>query len=396
MKKKLCLLLASFMVFSLLSCSKEPAPKKPDPKQNTDAKIEQVVVNTTDADMEVLERLYAGLEVHHGQLHEHSDSGRRSDGEATLQDWKDLMPQFDMDFAALLDHRQTDHMYHEDWDPALFISGTEAMAYIIDRDKDYNKFHYNMIFHNVEDMETLLLTHDDTYHFANGMFRYGGMLSEKFTQIIEDVLELGGFFVIAHPVQTKGVASDDALDYYFCDGVGYEVFYHIYGQHGPRALQTKINYDVYVALLAAGKKVYATAGCDSHSVPTERGLTTIYAAEALDTAYVSQLNKGNFTAGPVGVRMSVGETVMGGTTDFNGQRVVISVGDFHESFRDGSYRLKVFSDKGEVLSVDLKDLNTAYFAFDADESATFYRVEIHDTTLSDFTLLAMGNPIWND
>lgn len=387
MKKFLCLFLALVMSIGLFACDskKKETPKKP-----------KIDTTATAEDIAKLESLYEGLQVHHGQLHEHSNTGRSGDGEASLQDWKDLMPQFDMDFVALLDHRQTDHMYHEDWDPAIFISGTEAMAYIIDRDKAYNKFHYNMIFHNVEDMETLLLTHNDTYHFSNGRFRYGGMFSEKFTEIIEDVLELGGFFVIAHPVQTKGVASDDALDYYFCDGVGYEVFYHIYGQHGPRALQTKINYGVYVDLLAAGKKVYATAGCDSHSVPTERGLTTIYATEALDTAYVTQLNKGNFTAGPVGVKMAIGDSVMGSTTDFNGQCVVISVGDFHESFRGGAYQMKVFSDQGEILSVDLKDLNTTYFAFDADENAKFYRVEIHDTTLSDFTLLAMGNPIWND
>ena len=352
-----------------------------------------------------LEKLYEGLQVHHGQLHDHSQSGRRSDGKATLQQWKDNMPSVGMEYVALLDHRQTDHMYHQDWDPALFISGTEAMTHISDRNPSFNQYHYNMIFNNVADMEAVLNNHMMTYMFVDGLFEYKSMSSTEFTQIIQEVLNSGGYFVIPHPYTTsidyapeghKGYwYSEDPMEYYFCDGIGYEVFYHISDNAAARDEITQLHYELYTALLAKGAKVYAAAGSDVHNLPTDRGLSTVYSSQKMDTAYIAQLRKGNYTAGPVGVRMTIGETTMGGTGDFNGQRIVVSVGDFHQNFASGKYQLKLFSDQGEVATVDLASTDTSYFAFDADENAKFYRVEIHDTTL-DYTLLAMGNPIWND
>ena len=383
MKKLLCLFLVLSMSFCLFACG------------NSETQKNIVDTTATDADIATLEGLYQDLQVHHGQLHEHSDSGRRSDGKHTLAEWKENMPSVDMEYVALLDHRQTDHMYHEDWDSSLFISGTEAMTYILDRNKLYNKYHYNMIFNHVSDMEALLYNHEETYKFSNGLFRYRSMTSVEFIEIIQEVQASGGYFVIAHPGQTLGEVSEDPLEYYYCDGIGYEVFYHLYGNPDARDLQTQINYKIYTGLLAAGKKVYASSGSDVHSLPTDRGLSTIYSSQRQDTAYIEQLRKGNYTAGPVGVRMCIGDSVMGSTTDFDGQRIVVSVGDFHQSFSHGKYQLKLISDKGEVCTVDIPSTDTCYFAFDADESAKFYRVEVHDTT-QDYTLLAMGNPIWND
>ena len=392
MKKLFCLALAALMVFSLFACGKEGgASKGPD-------------VTATDADIANLEAQYEGLQVHHGQLHDHSYSGRNSDGKASLTEWKANMPSVGMEYVALLDHRQTDHMYHEEWDPTLFISGTEAMTYVSDRDPNYNKYHYNMIFNNVTDMEAVLNNHMATYMFVDGLFQYNPMSSAEFTQIIQEVLASGGYFVIPHPAQTAAelhpgeegpFIAEDILEYYYCDFIGYEVFYHISNDQGSRDAQTQANYQIYTGLLAAGKKVYVSAGSDVHNLPTDRGLSTVYSSQALDTSYIEQLRAGNYTAGPVGIRMVIGDTKMGGVTDFNGQRVVISVGDFHKNYTSGKYVLKVITDKGEVLSVDLNSTDTTYIAFDADESAAFYRVEIHDTTM-DYSLLAMGNPIWND
>ena len=379
MKKIFCFLLVAVISFGLFACGKPKAPS----------------LTATEADIAQLEAQYEGLQVHHGQLHEHSDSGRGSDGKHTLAEWKENMPSVGMEYVALLDHRQTDHMYHEDWDPALFISGTEAMTYIKDRSSRYNKYHYNMIFNHVSDMEDLLNKYMATYMFMDGLFRYRSMDSETFTNIIQDVLASGGYFVIAHPAQTTGQVAEDPLEYYYCDGIGYEVFYHVHGHADAQGLQTQQNYGIYTGLLAAGKKVYASSGSDVHSLPTDRALSTIYSSQAMDTAYIEQLRKGNYTAGPVGVRMVIGDSVMGSTTDFNGQRVVISVGDFHKNFTTGTYVLKVITDQGEVYSVDLESTDTSYIAFDADENAKFYRVEIHDTT-KNYPLLAMGNPIWND
>ena len=397
MKKILCLLLVLVMSLSLFACGEKGGEGE---SQNNGPDT-----TATEADIAKLEGLYSGLQVHHGQLHDHSKSGRNSDGKIDLAGWKANMPSVGMEYVALLDHRQTDHMYHEDWDPTLFISGTEAMTHISDRDARYNKYHYNMIFNNVSDMEAVLNNHMATYMFVDGLFQYNPMTAAEFTQIIQEVQASGGYFVIPHPYTTaidnapegtKGYwYSEDPLEYYFCDGVGYEIFYHISENEAARDELTQLHYELYLGLLAAGKKVYASAGSDVHNMPTDRGLSTVYSSQKLDTAYIEQLLKGNYTAGPVGVRMVIGDSVMGSTTDFAGQRVVVSVGDFHKNFSSGKYVLKVFSDKGEVLSVDLASTDTSYIAFDADESAKFYRVEIHDTT-RDYTLLAMGNPIWND
>jgi hypothetical protein len=245
-----------------------------------------------------------------------------------------------------------------------------------------------------------------TYMFVDGLFDYYPMSSAEFTQIIQEVLASGGYFVIPHPCQTameiapEGVESwvaEDLMEYYFCDGIGYEVFYHISNNQTARDEQTKQNYDLWTGLLALGKKVYASAGSDVHNLPTDRGLSTVYSSQKLDTSYIEQLRKGNYTAGPVGVRMNIGETTMGGTGDFSGKRVVFSVGDFHTNFLNTahSYRVDLVSDTGVVFSQKFVPGETQYFAFDADEAAKFYRVEVHDENLP-YTLLALGNPIWND
>lgn len=398
MKKLLSLLLSFVLLFSLAACGgsddgeKEPAA---------------VDYTATEEDKAVLEKLYEGLQMHHGQLHDHAKTGRRSDGKATLDEWKAGMPDVGMEYVALLDHRQTDHMYLPEWDPTLFISGSEAMTYISDRDARFNKFHYNMIVRNVADMEAVLKNHMTTYTLVDGLFDYRAMSSTEFTQVIQEILDAGGYFVIPHPAQTAAEVAPDGhegpwvsenlLDYYFCDGIGYEVFYHISEKLEDRTEQTKANYGIWTGLLAMGKKVYCSAGSDVHNLPTDRGLSTVYSSQKLDTSYIEQLRKGNYTAGPVGVRMNIGETTMGGTGDFSGKRVVFSVGDFHENFLDTThtYRVDLVSDTGVVFSQKFVPGETQYFAVDADENAKFYRVEVHDESL-EYSLLALGNPIWND
>ena len=149
-------------------------------------------------------------------------------------------------------------------------------------------------------------------------------------------------------------------------------------------------------LLALGKRVWATAGYDQHNLPTAKTLNVVYSEKKDAETYVSHLAQGDFVCGSVGIRMAIGDATMGGHTDFNGKRVVLSTGDFHSlsAVADHKYRVDVISDKGVVFSKEIT-LDTAYIAFDADESASFYRVEVHDTSRSE-TLLAIGNPIWND
>jgi hypothetical protein len=109
---------------------------------------------------------------------------------------------------------------------------------------------------------------------------------------------------------------------------------------------------------------------------------------------MENLRVGNFTAGPVGIRMAVGETPMGGTVSFSGQRLVFSVGDFHDCvYEPGhTYRVDLYSDEGVVFSQTIGCEQTSYFAIDA-QNVKFYRIEVWDTTIN--SRLAVGNPIWN-
>ena len=87
---------------------------------------------------------------------------------------------------------------------------------------------------------------------------------------------------------------------------------------------------------------------------------------------------------------------MGGSCHFAGERLVISVKEFHRCVRDPShtYRLDLIDDRGVVASEAIRCDEPSYFALDADPNAKFYRVEIFDTTRD--LRIAIGNPIWND
>lgn len=393
MKKLLCLMLAILLVVGLCACGGETGSENGNENGSEGTASEKLNTAAADAEVSKLEATYSGLSVHHGQLHDHAKTGRRSDGNNTLEEWKEGMPSVGMEYVALLDHRQTDHMYLDEWDPTLFISGSEAMTYVLDRPEISNKFHYNMIFPSVTEMEAHLNQFPNEYRFVDGLFDYRYFNTDTFIEIMNSVLDKGGYFVIPHPMQTSEVGdSDDPLDYFFIEHIGYEVLYY----PGTSHASTQENYTLWTSLLALDKRVYASAGCDDHRLPTNRALSTVYSEKAVDTSYIQQLRLGNYTAGPVGVRMIVGDTLMGGTGTFEGQRVVFSVGDFHADFQDAShtYRVDLISDTGVVFSQTVDPTTTTYFAVDADASAKFYRVEIHDEA-QEYTLLALGNPIWN-
>ena len=407
MKKLLCLFLALVAVFSLCACGGgggdgaegDFGGGKGD--ENTEPKID---TTATEAEISKLEAAYTGLQVHHGQLHDHANTGRKSDGKATLQEWTATMPEVGMEYAAILDHRQTDHLYLDLWDPTLFITGSEAMTHVGGRPEYCNKYHYNMILPGVEEFEAHLNQFLMHYRFIDGLFDYYNMPEDVFLEVIESVLDKGGYFVIAHPFQTdpEQTGWDDpqtnALDYYYRDFIGYEVIYAYNPNLETQGKSTMNNYKLWTDLLAADKRVYCSASSDRHSLPCNAGLSTIYSSEMMDDSYIEQLRQGNYTAGPVGVKMTIGDTRMGGTGTFDDQRIVFSVGDFHKDYQDTNrtYRVDLISDTGVVFSQTVDPTTTTYFAFDADASAKFYRVEIHDEQQAvDYTLLALSNPIWN-
>lgn len=336
-----------------------------------------------------LEKLYEGRAVYHGELHDHSQSGGTSDGKCPLEEWPEKMRALKMDFAAILDHRQVRHMYQPVWEDGLFIPGTEPGTRITDSSAENKSMHYNILLPERDDLEKLLDRFPE-YGFTGGIeghFVYPSFTRERFRELIDAVFAMGGFFVHPHPKQL--MQSEDPAEYWFRDGMGIEVFYISLDSE-----ETKRNYALWADLLALGKKVYATAGCDMHAEPHDTALTTLYAEARSAKAYLPHLAAGDFVCGPVGIRMAVGDTRMGGTCPFSGQKLTVSVGDFHRSVLDPShrYRADVLNEKGVAACFPADPQGYSRFSLDAGDCA-FWRVEVFDETRN--LRIAVGNPIWN-
>ena len=95
------------------------------------------------------------------------------------------------------------------------------------------------------------------------------------------------------------------------------------------------------------------------------------------------------------VRMQIGDALMGGTTNFQGQRLVIAAGEMFTGKYDAShkYTIQLYDDGGLLLESELDPSQMNYYAMDADPDAKFYRIVIWDATIG--AHVAVGNPIWN-
>ncbi len=337
----------------------------------------------------MLEKLYEGRKAYHGELHDHSASGGTSDGHCPLAEWPKKLRDLKMDFAAILDHRQIRHMYLPEWTDDIFIPGTEPGTVITDSKAEKKGMHYNIILPERDALADLLAAFPE-YEFTGGVeghFTYPSFTTERFRELIDAVKARGGFFVHPHPKQV--MKSDDPLDYWFRDGTGIEVFYI-----GMDTEETKANYPLWTDLLKAGKRVFATAGCDLHAEPHDTALTTVYAEAHSAKAYLPRLAAGDFTCGAVGVRMCVGETATGGICDFTGKKLTVCIGDFHDSVRipGHEYRAEILNEDGVAMSGPVSPDEYTWFSLDA-AAARFWRAEVFDTARN--LRIAIGNPIWN-
>lgn len=386
MKRVFCFFLVMGLLLTLWGCG---APEETEPTKPS--------LEAAQADMDALEALYAGRTPFYGEMHDHSNSGGRSDGRITLPVWKSTMPGLGMDFAIIVDHKQVRHMVLPEWDNTMFIGGTEAATKVKGLQLEQNSFHYNMIFTDPNALMELL-TEFEEFGFSGtaleGEFpSYPPFTRMELEALVQAIRDKGGMFVHVHPKHEGYLNSDDPLDYWYGDWTGIEVI-NTYksDRNGPN---TQKNYQLWVDLLALGKKVWATSGNDGHGMPTDAALSTVYAEERLGSSYFSHIRVGDFTCGPVGIRMGMGSTPMGYECDFTGQRLVFSVGDFHKSVKNeyDTYRVDLITDQGVVFSQEISCAETSYFALDADESAAFYRVEVFNVT--DNSRIGIGNPIWN-
>lgn len=338
-----------------------------------------------------LEDAYRGRSVYHGELHDHSNSSGTSDGKCTLDVWKKEMTELKMDFAAILDHRQVRHMYQPEWDEKFFICGTEPGTMITDSHADQGSLHYNMLFPGPAALEKLLADFPE-FQFEGtreGHFQYPSFTRERFGKLMDAVRSLGGFFVLPHPRQI--MVTRDVMDFWYRDHTGIEVFYRSFDDPA-----TAENYPVWTELLQRGKVVWVCAGGDKHNHPGTGALTTIYAEERRGNAYLPHLRCGDFTCGSVGIRMLLGDTRTGGETTFRkDEKLILSVGDLHESvcIAGHTYSVLLLDDKGVVFESPVAPGETAYFSLPVSEKARWMRAEVFDQTRG--LRIAIGNPIWN-
>lgn len=343
----------------------------------------------TQQDKEHIDALYAGRTICFGDLHNHSASSPRSDGRRTLAHWKGALEALELDFAAILDHGQVEHMYLPDWEDGVFIGGTEPGIRLLDSPAKLGDLHYNMIFADAAPLEALLEAFPE-YEFTGGIqgrFRYPDLTCSRFQEVITFVKEHGGFFVHPHPKQI--MISENPLDYWFQDETGLEVFYD-----DMRDERSRDNYQLWCDILRLGKRVWATGGNDNHACARDTALTGIYVKEKKNAEYLYQLRKGDFVCGSVGIRMCIGDTPMGGQCDFAGKRLILCAEHFHRSVRnpEHTYRLDIYNENSLVCSEEFSCEEPFYFAQDA-EDCRFYRAEVVD--INQNLKICLGNPIWN-
>ena len=391
MKKFLFALLAVLLILVMVcACGKEETPEVTEPpKMDTTA---------TDADIAQLDALYKDRVAYHGEMHDHSASGGRSDGHTELKLWAPVvLPAVDADFAVIADHKQTSHMRLPEWKPELYVGATELATTIKDEHLQNGSMHYNIIHTDPDAIEQILATYpeynlrDDDENPGYKTFSYGKFYAFKFREVVQTITDNGGFFVQVHPCGTSYYKSDDPLDFWYGDYTGFEVLAGWYYKDLKDERNIKA-YNMWVAMLNLGKKVYACAGSDSHRNSLASSLTTLYSGEKHSTAYLERMRAGDFTAGPVGIRMSIGDTCTGGETAFSGKRLVVSVGDFHSQMPKGEYEVVVYNEKGEIFREKLDTTKTQYFAIDA-ENCLYYRADVY--SVKEEKIVAVGNPIFN-
>lgn len=356
----------------------------------------------SEAEIAYLHSLYAGETAYYGDLHGHPGGGIIEDGKVDMSIWVSDRGTIGVDFYTAMNHKQVAHMYDDGWDDTVLIGGSEPATTVTKGEKKIS-VHYNMIVPNPETLiEVLQLFPEFKYTGGTddiainmGTFGYPKFTYDRFNELISAIKERGGTVVNVHPKQQW--TSDDPLDYYYQDYMGLEVFYS-YSDKNIHGEDCQDNYKLWTDLLALGKRVWATAGSDSHGSPVNTGLTTLYSTEALNTKYVEKIVSGNFAPGYVGIRMAIGDTEMGGHTDFEGKKLIFSVGDFHSKYLDQAraYRVNVITDQGVVYSTVVDATKTSYFSLDADEDAKFYRIEVVNEDIAGLPIVGLGNPIWND
>ena len=399
MKKAFCLISATLLLL-LCACNSQPAQTQDGTTVTTASAAPDCTAGAED--VAALEKLYEGRVAYHGDMHAHTNSGGNSDGNVAIEEWPELMEKVSLDFAAIVDHCQTLHMRAPSWDDKLYIVGSESGGWVhsVKEGQSNQKFHANYLFTDLEGMENFLNEYPlfFAYFQETGLFKSNGngiaFTREDMAKIAASVRENGGLLVFNHPkLADNGPTSEELMDFWWADETGFETLYGYADKYYAAGMEA---YKVWVQLLDAGKRIWATAGSDTHRNPRTTALTTVYSTEQSGKVYMSYIREGDFNPGPMGIRMAIGDTLMGGKGSFEGQKVIFSVGDFHEvALENGDqFRAVLLDDTGEVFSQVFTAGETVFFSTEAQADKRFYRVEIY--TVATDTLVGIGNPIWNE
>ena len=367
-----------------------------------------------NADFSALETLYAGMKATYTGLHEHADTGKvmrdgkltGSDGHYTLKQWKEtILDELGYDVTAIVDHRQVQGLYSPDWDPDLFIYGTEPGTHFTSglspQAKD-NHIHYTMLFDDRDDLMNVLQT------FTEFGFRgddpnpiYWGYKSPDFTkarflELVDYVHSIGGTVSYAHPMGSTTdyhsyLMSDNIEDYFIGEFTNFDTI----NWEGPYTNYSQESYEIWERLLQAGHHIYASTIGDTHG--TKRcDPSTVYTTTKKAPEAFRQVRAGNFTAGYMGIKMNVGDKPMGSVAGYKeGDTLTIEVADFFKKKSDvkpdSDYYLRVFTDKGLCAIKKIRAEETTRFAITMKDRA-YYHADVFNA--DNGYAIAIGNPIW--
>lgn len=353
------------------------------------------VIGKENLDLSSLDASYEGRRAYYGDLHVHTRCGGGADGSFPMSEWPRAMDELDLDFVAVVDHRQMRGFFLPEWNEERFIIGTEPGTSITNLNAGrYNLkgMHYNMLFPHKYGL-AMVLANFPEYNFSgtelDGLYSYPSFTKERFSELVKYVHSIGGMVVHPHPKSL--MCSDDPLDYYIGEHTYLETLYDGYSSNCSFR-----NYTLWCKLLELGKHVYASSGSDTHTNVRNDTVATFYTKERSGRTFFDTMKRGDFSVGAVGIKMAVDGKPIGSELAWReGMILEIRLDDFyrHEWKPETAYRVRVISDRGVAYESTYNGKLPQTLALRA-EKRKFYRVEIFDLTHG--YIVGHSNPIWLD
>lgn len=351
-----------------------------------------------DPDMEHLEELYFDLGVASGDLHHHT---WYSDGYRTFAEVKKSADKYRYDFFACSEHNNWKQVGDELWSGKrnlysmeyttskghmnIYFPEKESLAKIGDFEyyDETRGLNYHMAFDKIPDVPVV----DPRYWGQGYMQTYTKSLKDGTTfyrQLVDYVHDLGGFIQLCHPFSPNYLFSpvDDNetgdIEYFGFDGV--EIFNGTQFNHTGLIQYNVRAYEYWQTLLDRGEKVYATTGSDTHYLFEGESITHMNVEQKSSVGYYDALASGNFSLSNridgAKIRMSIGDTMMGGTAEYQAGETLCVCIDFKRGY--GAYRVNIYTDRGIAYSQVYSDRHVE-IEFPI-QDRDYYRVEIVKAT----------------